>query len=80
MLFYNICLFFGDNNIVVEGYEEWRNWLVRWCLEWKNFIMGEIYLVLDYWFSEYEVFFSYVDFIIILNIFRIFLNVFLELV
>nr|XP_024402110.1 uncharacterized protein LOC112295119 isoform X3 [Physcomitrium patens] len=78
VLLYNICLFLGDNNIAVEGHEEWRNWLARRCSEWKNFTMGEIHSAPDHWPSEHEAFFSYVDSIITLNTSRILLNVLLE--
>lgn len=80
MLVYNICLFLIDNNIIVEGYIEWRDWLVRWFFEWENFSFSEIYF-LEYWFSEvYKVIFDYFDFVVILYGFWIFFNIFLELV
>lgn len=78
VLVHNICPFLTDNNITVEGYTEWRDWLARRSSEWENFSLSEIHSP-EHWPSEvHKAIFDYLDPVVTLHGSRIFLNILLE--
>lgn len=79
VLVYNICPFLTENNIPVEEFTMWRNWLVKRSSEWENFTLSEIHSSPDHWPSEvHKAIYDYLDPVVTLHGSRIFLNILLE--
>jgi len=75
----SICPFLTDNNIPVEEYTKWRDWLVMRSSEWENFTLSEIHASPDHWPSEvHKAIYDYLDPVVTLHDSRIFLNILLE--